>query len=74
MQRETDSSTMPSGGARGDRPKLTYKKLQLHTRKSFLTVRVVKHWAKMLREVVEYASLDSQKQTEHGAGQLALAA
>lgn len=72
MTKETLSSVMPSSGARGNGPKLIYKKLHLHSRKSFLTVRVVKHWAKMPRAVVEYVSIDNQNQTDHGPGQPAL--
>lgn len=67
------SSVMPSGGARGNGPKLTHKKLHLHTRKSFFTGGVVRHWAKMLREVVEYLSLESLNEIDHGPGQPAIA-
>lgn len=50
-------SLMPSDRTRGNEQKLKCKKFYLNTRKTCSTVRVVKHWSRMLREVSEKSCL-----------------
>jgi len=48
---------VPSDRTRGNTHKLTYRKFQLNTRKNYFTLRVMEHWNRMPRGVVQSASL-----------------
>ena len=55
-------SVVPGDRTRGDGHKLKHERLPLNTRKDFfITVRVTKHWHRLLREVVESLFLEILK-------------
>ncbi|KAK4822862.1 hypothetical protein QYF61_020713 [Mycteria americana] len=54
-------SVVPSDRTRGNEHRLTHMKFHLNVRKHFFTVRVVKHWHRLPREVVESPCLELLK-------------
>jgi len=49
-------SAVPGDRTGGNRHKLKHRRFHLHRRKSFFTVKVVKHWHRLPREAVESPS------------------
>jgi len=47
-----------SNRTRGNRHKLKHRKFQLNMRKNFLALRVIEHWNRLPRGVVESPSLE----------------
>jgi len=58
---------MCSDGTRGNGSKLKEGRFRLDIRKKFFTMRVVKHWPRLPREIVDAPSLEMLKARLDGA-------
>lgn len=54
-------SVVSSNRERGNGHKLKYRKIHLNIRKNFFTLRMIKHWNQLSREVMESPSLEITK-------------
>lgn len=54
-------AVVPCGKTRDNGHNLKYRQFHLNIRKTFFTVKVVKHWKRSLRELVESLSLEILK-------------
>jgi len=54
-------SVVPSNRTRGNRHKLKHRKFQLNMRKNFFPLRVMEHWNRLPRGLVESPSLEILK-------------
>jgi len=55
------SLVVPSDRTRGNGHKLKHRKFQLNMRKNYFALRVIEHWNRLPREVVDSPSLEISK-------------